>query len=384
MKESRMRAGWVGAHIDGGWGGVHGAVYPALPETDLVAVCNKHPEMAKAAAEKYGAQHVMIDYHEMVRIKELDLVIVTPVAMHHDVGMAALEAGKHVISEWPLALTSQLAQEMYDLAKAKNLGTAVVLQARCAPAVMYLHDLIAQGYIGRPLTVNMTYHRDTALRPKDSVTRRMIRKGVNNSALDVASGHSLHALLYCFGELESVCADVDTVIKEGTLADTGERVQVDAEDYVAFIGRFRSGAKVTVQVSWLANPPLGWQVSAYGTEGCITLTRNLGGDADIRFVGLTVRGAKGLSPDTMGDSGNPLKQLPIPARYNWTPEFEPNVAAFPVAQLVRRAVHDFAAGKEARPNFLDAARMHRLLETLVESSETRSWIKLPPDGPGSD
>ena len=375
MSQRKIRVGLVGANPSRGWGGsMHGPVYQSLPETELVAVCTSRPETAKAAAERFGARYAFTDYREMVKSAEVDMVSVAiRVDMHLPIVMAALEAGKHVICEWPLALTSQEAQEMYNLASSKNLGHAVVLQGRCAPGILYLHDLIAQGYIGEPLAVTMTYFRNSGLGAKFSTSGRRINRGTGDSALDVATGHGVDALCYCFGELESLCADVDTLIKEATLTDTGERAKIEAPDNVAFVGRFRNGAMVTSLVSWTSNPPLGWQLHANGTEGSITVTRRSG---SVRPSAPIILGAR--SGKVLQTGGQRLQRLPIPDQYNWTPEFEPETDVFHVAQLVRRTVQGFVEGAEVHPNFLDGLRLRRLLDAIERSSETRSWVKVEP------
>ena len=374
MAPPKIRVGLIGANPGRGWGGtIHGPVYQTLPETELVAVCTSSPETASAAAEAFGARYALTDYREMVALEEVDLVsIALRVDMHHPMTMAALEAGKPVICEWPLAVSSQEAQEMYDLARQKSLGHAVVLQEHTSPVVMYLRELISQGYIGQPWAVSMTYFRDSALIQNTSRNAYLREPRGGGSALAIATGHALDALLHGFGELDSLCADVDTLQKEINLSDTGELARVETPDNVAFVGRFRNGAMVTAQVSWTARPALGWQVFAYGTEGCIVASK---GKGDVRPGGSILQGSR---------DGKALRPLPIPDKYNWTPEFAPDTAQFTVAQLVRRALQDFAQGREARPNFLDAVRLHRLLEAIVRSSQTREWVKLPSDGPGGD
>ena len=143
-------------------------------------------------------------------------------------------------------------------------------------------------------------------------------------------------------------------------------------DNVALVGRFKNGAMVTAQVSWTTNPQLGWQLYAYGTEGCITATT----DGMVQFSSINLRGAK------RGEAV--LTELPIPPEYNWTPEFHPSTQQFNVAQLVRRLAQGIAEGKEVRPNFLDGVRLHHLLEAIERSSQSRGWVQVAPDGPGAD
>ena len=223
MAQRKLRVGLIGANGHNRWGGrVHGPVFQALPETELVAVCTAHQETAEAAAKKFGVRYALTDYREMAQLEDVDLVSVSVrVDMHHPMVLAALEAGKHVFCEWPLTVTSQQAQEMYDRAQSAGVQQALGLQSRCSPALMYLRDLIVQGYIGQPLVVNMVFLRDTALTGRWSYTSYLLTKEGGGSALTIPGGHALDALCWCFGELQSLCADVDTLIKEETLWTRG-------------------------------------------------------------------------------------------------------------------------------------------------------------------
>ena len=85
----------------------------------------------------------------MVQHPDVDLVSIrVRVPFHHQLGMAALNAGRHLYCEWPLAPTTEQAQEMRDLAVRKGVHHIVGLQARGAPAINYISDLIAEGYVG--------------------------------------------------------------------------------------------------------------------------------------------------------------------------------------------------------------------------------------------
>ena len=374
MAQRKLRVGLIGANGHNRWGGrVHAPVFQALPETELVAVCTAHQKTAAAAAKKFQVPHALTDFRMMVQMEEVDLVSVSVrVDMHYPIVLAALEAGKHVFCEWPLMVNSQQAQEVYDQARAMGIQHVVGLQSRCSPAVMYLRDLIAQGQIGQPLVVNMIFFMGSALGGRPSYSSYLLTKEGGGSALSIAGGHALDVLCWCFGEFQSLSADVDTLMKEETLVDTGERVQVTSSDNVALVGRLKNGAMVTAQVSWTTDPQLGWQLYAYGTEGSVTATAG----EMVQRSGITLRGAK------RGEAVP--RELSIPSEYNWTPEFHPASEQFNVAQLVRRLAQGIAEGKEVRPNFLDGLRLHHLLESIHGASEVRRWVEIAPGGPGAD
>ena len=384
MKDGKIGVGLIGASVaTDRWGGrIHGPIYNTLPETSLVAVCTSREETARTAADALGARHALTDYGKLVQMDDVDLVIVAlRVDLHHPMVMEALEAGKHVFCEWPLAVTGEQAQQMYDLAREKNLCHAVGLQARCTPPIMYFRDLVAQGYIGRPLVVNVMFTHDRGFWRKLSNALFVDKKELGGSGLN---GHAVDAALFCMGELQSLSSDMDTLIKEGTLDDTGETVEVTFDDNVALIGQFKNGAKLTAQISWTADPPRGVQIIAYGTEGCIIASN----EGDYHFRDITLWGAKRM-PTTDGNRGTRRVEaaprvLPVPASYNWTPEFAEDSSQFPVAQVVRRLARGITDGAEVRPNFLDGLRLHRLLESMEESSRSRRWVDVAPGGVGSD
>ena len=143
------RAVIVGAGVSG-WASLsHLPALALLPQYEIAAVCTTRPESAREAAAKYGARQAFHDYHAMVRDPGIDLVsVVVKVPSHHEVVMAALEAGKHVYCEWPLGSNTAQAEAMARLARAKGVHAMVGLQARGDPTVRYLRQLIDDGYVG--------------------------------------------------------------------------------------------------------------------------------------------------------------------------------------------------------------------------------------------
>ena len=158
MARDRIRIGIIGASTRYGFGmRAHLPALLALPEYELTAVCTSHRETAEESARHYGARHAFHDYAEMAEHPEVDLVTVcVRVPQHYPRVMAALEAGKHVYCEWPLGANLAEAEEMAGLAQAKGVRHMVGLQARGAPEVLYIRELLAEGYVGEVLACNMT------------------------------------------------------------------------------------------------------------------------------------------------------------------------------------------------------------------------------------
>src|SRR3954454_5233307 len=146
----RIRLGFVGANVRASW--ASRAHFPALlasPDVELTAVCTTRPESAEEAREAFGAKLAFHDYQRMVASPEIDAVaVVVRVPSHYDPTRAAIEAGKHVYTEWPLGRTTAEAEELAALARAKGVQTAVGLQARVSPPLMYMKEQIESGYVG--------------------------------------------------------------------------------------------------------------------------------------------------------------------------------------------------------------------------------------------
>ena len=137
MTTEKIRVGIIGASMRSGWGrDAHIPALSALPEFEITAVSTSRQQTADETAKHFGIPHAFADPYKMVQHPDVDLVsICVRVPFHHQLGMAALNAGKHLYCEWPLAATTEQAQQMRDLAVRKGVRHMVGLQARGAPRV---------------------------------------------------------------------------------------------------------------------------------------------------------------------------------------------------------------------------------------------------------
>lgn len=150
---TKIRVGIVGATVTpggSGWGAsAHVPALHALPGYELAAVCTAHEATAQASAAAFGAALAFHDIGAMVAHPAIDLVaVVVRVPGHNHLVVKALEAGKMVFCEWPLGASLAEAESMAGLASARALRTAVGLQARSDPTLLYARELIREGYVG--------------------------------------------------------------------------------------------------------------------------------------------------------------------------------------------------------------------------------------------
>jgi len=174
----------------------------------------------------------------MVRSPEIDLVTVAVrIGLHHPIVLAALDAGKHVFCEWPLALNAIQATELSTRAQARGVAHAVGTQARFSPGIIYAKGLMESAYIGRPLFFHMTHFLASAIEPRPSHRRWSIRAEEGGGAILIACGHALDVVRWYLGEVAEVNGQVQTLVQETRFSDTGEVVPVDAIDTVACMVR---------------------------------------------------------------------------------------------------------------------------------------------------
>jgi len=337
----------------------------ALPEAELTAVCTAHEETAKGAQQRTGAPLAFWDYRDMMQSPQIDLVTVAVrISMHHPIVLAALQAGKHVFCEWPLALNSSQATEMSTLADAKGVRHAVGTQARFSPGIMYGKELMEQAYVGRPLLFHMTHFLPSALAPRPSHRWWSMRAEEGGGAILIACGHALDVVRWYLGEVEDVSGKVETLIKETRFSDTGEVAPVTSIDTVAFMARLAGGLTGTVHVSNACKQGSGFRLEVYGTEGRLLVEST----HMVQYSPARVFGARG---------NEEVRELSVPARLVEVTDLASDSQPFQVAQLLRRFIRAVNAGGEFQPDFGQAVRLHRTIEAVMRSSATGTWEHIP-------
>src|SRR5216110_1826380 len=154
----RIRVGIIGANPDRGWAAQ--AHIPALrslaDDFEITALSTSRRESADASSKLFGVPTAFDNHQELVSSPAVDVVAVTvKVPYHLELASAALEAGKAVYCEWPLGNGLKEAETLAGLAQEKGVLAVAGLQARAAPAVAYVHDLIEQGYVGEVLSTTL-------------------------------------------------------------------------------------------------------------------------------------------------------------------------------------------------------------------------------------
>src|SRR6202795_4257981 len=195
MPESTLGVGIVGVSPVRGWAATaHIPALRALPDYEIRALSARSAESARAAGEAFEVSAVFSDNEQMVTQSDIDVVAVTVKVPHHrELVSAALAAGKAVYCEWPLGRDLDDARAMAALAAEQGVRTVLGLQARQAPAIEFVQELLRDGYVGEVLSTTMigtSVPGDVVVKPN----AYMLDKANGANVLTVALGHSLDTL----------------------------------------------------------------------------------------------------------------------------------------------------------------------------------------------
>src|SRR5438105_7216692 len=245
----RIRVGIIGANPDRGW--AVQAHIPALKslsdDFEITALSTSRRASAVAAGKLFGVPLAFDNHQDLVNSEAVDVVAITvKVPYHLELASAALGAGKAVYCEWPLGNGLIEAQTLAALAKKKGVRAVVGLQARSAPSVAYVRDLIQQGYVGEVLSTSLIgsgYGWGATVPPFNAYLKD--RKN-GATMLSIPLGHTVDALCHCLGEVRELSATMTVRRKSFTIDGTGERKSMATEDQVAISGLLQGGAALSV------------------------------------------------------------------------------------------------------------------------------------------
>src|SRR2546429_4351997 len=234
IPESTLGVGIIGVSPARGWAATaHIPALRALPNYEIRALSGHSAESARAAGEVFGVSAVFSDHNQLVSQPDVDVVAVTVKVPHHrDLVSAALAAGKAVYCEWPLGRDLDDARAMAALAAEKGGRTAVGRQARQAPAIEFVQQLLRDGYVGEVLSTTMvgvSIAGDALVQPN----AYMLDKTNGANLLTVPFGDSLDILSYVLGEFAGLSAMSDVRRPLITIQEAGERIVKTAADHIA-------------------------------------------------------------------------------------------------------------------------------------------------------
>lgn len=342
---------------------------------EVVAIADPDRALAEQAATDFGIPVIGRDHREVVGRDDIDLVdVCTPSATHFELSMAALEAGKHVLCEKPVAFDYRETLRASALARSRKLKTRLGFTFRFSPAMQYMKALIDEGFIGRPFIFNGYEQNSQWLDPATPL--RQVDPDADPSVLHVSSleGYGAPiidlAMWFTGSPFAQVVGTMRNFVPERMVRATGRMMRMNIDDGDIFLGEFTNGALGSVQTSFVTvgNYP-GIEARIYGSEGALICRL-----VEERGVCEVLRAAK---PDAVE-----FEELTVPdrfyppggnARESWRTLF--------YANLISSFITEIAAGDERNEaDFRDGARVQEVINAVEQSFRERRWVSLPLDG----
>ena len=356
-----------------------------LPLTPAMHVLGgRDPGRTAAAAVKLGWEHCHTDWQHIVRRDDVDLVdICTPGDTHAEIAIAALEAGKHVLCEKPLANTVAEAEEMTRAAQAaaaRGVRAMVGFTYRRVPAVALARQLVADGRLGTIRHVRAQYLQDWIADPEAPLSWRLQKEKAGSGSLGDIGAHIIDLTQHITGDaITEVSGHLETFVKERPLAvehaglsgtASAERGAVTVDDAALFLARFGGGAAGVFEATRLATG----RKNAIRTE--INVYR---GSPAFDFEDMIVlQFFDATLPDAEAGFRRILVTEPThPYVGAWWPPGHGLGYEHGFTHQAVDLVTAIAQGVDPTPTFADGLQVQRVLAAVETSSATRTWQEIP-------
>ena len=368
---AKLRVGIVGA------GGIaqnqHIPGYLSRTDAEIVALCDVNAELLATVGARYQIPRLLDDYRALVALEEVDAVdICTANDSHYPIAMAALDAGKHVFCEKPIAFTYSEAQQMTETARSKGLVTGVGFVHRTTPAARYAHALLTAGKLGRIYHVLARFcagGTDFAAQPMRWRNRKEVAGA--GSLFDLTSHLFDMVAWWLDDDVTALCTQNRVLVPQRYDPQQQRVVEVDAEDASTCLVDFASGAMGTFTSSFaFTGKGFEQRIEIYGSGGALIY------DQATPYELRVAIGEEALAQSATGGVANrqiePYPIIPVPPKYHDRYNRD--------GKTLRTLTPDFVAAihenDDFTPTFADGLRVQQLLDAALQSAREERWVHI--------
>ena len=371
MPKPRLSIGLIGS---GFMGKAHVFGFASAPrvfdlpyDLHLHTVADITPQAAEQARQRLGFDHATADWRTLIADPTIDLVDITaPNALHKEMAMAAIAAGKHVYCEKPLATLAADASEMADAAEARGIKTQVGFNYLGNPMLIHAKSMIDAGELGEIRSYCGTHAEDYMADANGPYTFRHDPAG--GGALADIGSHALATAEFLCGPISRVMGDCVTMIHQRPDGQGGQKA-VTVDDVGRAFLRFANGATGLVEGNWIATGrKMQHDFAVYGSKGALLFSQERFNELHY-FNASDPRGRQGFRRIEAGPDHHPYGLFCVAAGHQLG--FN-DLKAIEVAGYMNAI-----AGHAPEPfNFRKGARIQALVETIQRSSRAGHWLDM--------
>jgi predicted dehydrogenase len=333
-------------------------------------------------AAAWGYESTETDWRKAIARDDVDLVdVCVPNNMHHDVVIAAAQAGKMIICEKPLAMNTQQAEEMVAAVEKAGVKNMVSFNYRRVPAVSLAKQVIEEGRIGRPFHYWATYNQDYTISadvPQGGMAlwrldSRVAGSGVTGDLL----AHSIDTAEWLNGPITRLTAVTETFVKERKHAETGKMEPVTIDDACMFMAQFANGSLGTFVSTRYARGRKNYNTFEINGElGAVHF--NLENPHLLDFFRYAdPNSGKKVEDHLTGWQSINVTNFEHPYMKNyWVPG-----CTIGYEHTFINGMADFLSslegGPEFQPNMRAALRTQRVCDAVLESARKLAWVDIP-------
>jgi predicted dehydrogenase len=366
----RVRVGVLGA---GTWArAAHLPGFARDARCELVAIADVLPEVARESADRFAIPHVYTDYRALLARDDLDLVdVCTPSHTHFELSMAALESGRHVLCEKPVAFDFRQTREAAAVARARGLKTKLGFTFRYAPSIRYMRQLVEDGFTGTPFIFNGYEQNSQWLDPQNPL--RQVDPNADPDVLHVSSleGYGAPVIdishLMVGADLTQVVGTMRNFIPHRMVRQTGRMQRMNIDDGDIYMGEFANGALCSIQTSYVTvgNYP-GIEVRLYGSEGAV-IVRLVEEEGICERIWLATKDQVEFRRVEVPAAFYPPGGSP---RESWRTLFYANLVSSFLGEILE-------GGDRNEGSFDDGAWVQETINAVERSFRERRWVGLP-------
>ena len=321
-------------------------------------------------AAQYGWEEISDNWKEVIERDDIDIIdICTSNKTHFPIVMAAIDAGKHVICEKPLAMTADEAKKMADAAKKNGVVHMTAFNYRQVPAIIYAKLMIDAGKIGEIRHFDAVYYQDWLIDPEFPFVWRNDIAVAGSGAHGDMNAHLVDLARYLVGEVTSVNGIQNIFVHERSSADGSGNKKVTADDATSFLCTFNNGAMGSFITSRFATGRKNYlKFELFGSKG--SLKFELERLNELQYYSTTdEQGDQGFRTIIMTENVHPFINAWWPPGHiiGWEHTFIHEVKQF---------LDAISHKKELHPDFFDGWKTQQVMDAVVTAANEKKWVSI--------